>query len=76
MVHGPDAGLNLLKALDADARLAGHYRVDAVRAHLLERSGDHAAAITHYMAAAARTTSIPERDYLAGQAARLSSHRT
>src|SRR6185503_13442803 len=38
MVDGPQAGLDLLKALDADDRLAGHYRLDAVRAHLLERA--------------------------------------
>ncbi len=36
MVHGPSAGLKLLSALDADGRLAGHHRLDAVRAHLLE----------------------------------------
>ena len=76
MVHGPRAGLELLKALDADVRLAGHYRVDAVRAHLLEKAGDRRAAIEHYRAAADRTTSIPERDYLITQAARLSSIET
>ena len=27
-------------ALDADERLAGHHRLDAVRAHLLELAGD------------------------------------
>jgi RNA polymerase sigma factor (sigma-70 family) len=72
MVHGPVAGLELLKALDGDGRLAGHYRLDAVRAHLLEMAGDREAAIAHYRAAARRTTSIPERDYLVAQAARLS----
>ena len=72
MVQSPRAGLELLKALDADDRLAGHYRIAAVRAHLLERAGDHEAAIEHYHAAAERTTSIPERDYLMTQAARLS----
>ena len=71
MVHGPPAGLELLKALDADERLAGHYRLDAVRAHLFEMAGDHAAAIAHYQAAAGRTASIPERNYLMTQAARL-----
>jgi RNA polymerase sigma factor (sigma-70 family) len=71
MVHGPRAGLDLLKALDEDERLAGHYRIDAVRAHLLERAGDLAAAVEHYRAAADRTTSIPERDYLLTRAARL-----
>ena len=71
MVHGPLAGLELLKALDADDRPAGHYRLDAVRAHLFEMAGDHAAAIAHYQAAAERTTSVPERNYLTTQAARL-----
>ena len=73
MVHGPRAGLDLLKALDEDERLAGHYRIDAVRAHLLERAGDLDAAVEHYRAAADRTTSIPERDYLLTQAARLAA---
>jgi RNA polymerase sigma factor (sigma-70 family) len=72
MVQGPAAGLALLEALDGDARVAGHYRLDAVRAHLLERAGDHQAAIVHYRTAAGRTTSIPERNYLLTQAARLS----
>ena len=52
MVHGPRAGLELLKTLDEDERLAGHYRIDAVRAHLLERAGDLDAAVEHYRAAA------------------------
>ena len=71
MVHGPAAGLTRLAALDADERLAGHYRLDAVRAHLLEMSGDHQAAMAHYRRAAERTTSIPERNYLTMKAARL-----
>ena len=58
MVHGPAAGLDLLNALDADGRLAGH-RLDAVRAHLLELAGDPQAAIAHYGIAAGRTTSCP-----------------
>jgi RNA polymerase sigma factor (sigma-70 family) len=73
MVHGPSKGLELLKALDSDARIAGHHRLDAVRAHLLEMAGDPRAAITHYRLAASRTTSIPEQNYLITQAARLAS---
>jgi RNA polymerase sigma factor (sigma-70 family) len=73
MVHGARAGLDLLKVFDADERLAGHYRIDAVRAHLLERAGDHQEAIKHYRTAAERTTSIPERNYLIDRAARLAS---
>jgi RNA polymerase sigma factor (sigma-70 family) len=71
MVHGPAKGLELLQALDSDPRVADHYRLDAVRAHLFEKLGDHQAAIKHYRIAAARTTSIPERNYLITQAARL-----
>jgi predicted RNA polymerase sigma factor len=71
MVNGPAAGLDLLHAVDADGRLRGHHRLDAVRAHLLELAGDHEAAISHYRIAAGRTTSLPERNYLLTQAARL-----
>jgi len=71
MVRGPDAGLKLLEPLDGDARIAGHYRLDAVRAHLFQMAGDRARALHHYRQAANRTTSIPERDYLLTQAARL-----
>ncbi len=74
MVHGPAKGLELLEALDSDSRLAAHHRLDAVRAHLLEMAGDHQGAIAHYRAAAARTTSIPERNYLMSQAARLNEN--
>jgi RNA polymerase sigma factor (sigma-70 family) len=73
MVHGPQAGLELLKSLDADERIARHHRLDAVRAHLLEMAGDRDAAIARYRAAAKRTTSVPERNYLMTKAARLSS---
>jgi len=71
MVHGPSKGLELLQPLDSDNRLAGHHRLSAVRAHLLEMLGDHEAALTHYRIAASRTTSIPEQNYLMAQAARL-----
>jgi RNA polymerase sigma factor (sigma-70 family) len=72
MVEGPRAGLAALDDLDRDPRLASHHRLDAARAHLLERAGDHAEAIRFYRQAARRTTSTPERDYLLLHAARLS----
>ncbi len=72
MVHGPAKGLELLGALDSDSRITGHHRLDAVRAHLLEMAGNLEAAVAHYRIAASRTTSIPERNYLMTQAARLS----
>lgn len=71
MVHGPEAGLKLLSALDEDKRLADHYRLDAVRAHLEERAGNKPVAIERYLAAAGKTTSLPERNYLTSRAARL-----
>ncbi len=73
MVQGPAAGLQLLDALDADKRIAGHYRLDAVRAHLLEMSGDSEGASRHYRRAAEGTLSIPERDYLNAKGARHTS---
>jgi predicted RNA polymerase sigma factor len=73
MVHGPTKGLELVDALKADARVADHHRWHAVRAHLLEMAGDRDGAIKHYRAAASKTGSLPERDYLLMQAARLSS---
>jgi len=71
MVHGPKAGLALLGTLDADDRMAHTHRVEAVRAHLLERAGDAAAARESYLQAARMTASVPEQRYLALRAARL-----
>jgi predicted RNA polymerase sigma factor len=71
MVQGPAAGLDLLGTLDGDDRLAGHHRLHAVRAHLLEMAGDEEAALAGYRSAARLTTSIPERRYLDARAARL-----
>jgi RNA polymerase sigma factor (sigma-70 family) len=70
MVHGPAAGLDLLDKLAADSRLAGHHRLLATRAHLLELAGQPTAAVAAYRAAARRTTSLPERRYLTDRAAR------
>ncbi|MEV4562027.1 DUF6596 domain-containing protein [Kitasatospora sp. NPDC049285] len=76
MVDGPVAGLALLDRLDAEGGpVADLHRTHAVRAHLLELSGDTASALTHYRTAAARSTSTPEQRYLTARAARL-HHRT
>jgi predicted RNA polymerase sigma factor len=64
MVRGPEAGLAELDRAEADPALAGHHRVDAVRAHLLEELGNADAAAEAYRRAAGRTLSIPERRYL------------
>lgn len=75
MVHGPRAGLERLRSLEADGRLAGHHRLHAVRGHLFEMAGDHAEAIVEYRTAANRTASLPERRHLLTRAARLSERR-
>jgi RNA polymerase sigma factor (sigma-70 family) len=71
MVNGPLAGLALLGTLDGDERMAHNHRLEAVRAHLLERAGELAAARDSYRQAARMTASIPEQRYLAMKAARL-----
>ncbi|MDQ3789569.1 MAG: RNA polymerase sigma factor [Actinomycetota bacterium] len=69
MVHGPAAALDLLTTVAADKRIANHHRLHAVRAHLLEMSGDHKAAAEEYRIAASRTPSVPEQHYLTLRAA-------
>ena len=64
MTSGPRAALALLDTLATDDRLAEHHRLHAVRAHLLERAGEHAQAHESYLIAAKRTTSLPEQRYL------------
>lgn len=73
MVDDPRAGLDRLAAAEADPALAGHYRVDTVRAHLLEVEGDQEAARASYRLAARRTLSIPEQRYLESRAAQLTA---
>ena len=71
MVRGPQAGLDAVATLDADERMAGHHRLHAVRAHLLEMAGDHAAARVSYRRAVHAATSLPEQRYLETRAHRL-----
>ncbi|RBQ21152.1 RNA polymerase sigma factor [Spongiactinospora rosea] len=71
MLSGPEAGLAVLETVAADRRMAGHHRVHAVRGHLLERAGERTTAAEEYRTAARLTTSLPERRYLRGRAARL-----
>jgi RNA polymerase sigma factor (sigma-70 family) len=73
MIDGPAAGLALLEPLSEP--LAGHHRLHAVRAHLLEMAGDGDAAIAEYETAAKRTDSVPENHYLTMRAARLNASR-
>jgi len=71
MVHGPAAGLAVLGTLDTDDRLAHSHRLEAVRAHLLEQTGNTVAARHSYLQAAKMTASLPEQRYLELRAARL-----
>ncbi|HEY4211311.1 MAG TPA: DUF6596 domain-containing protein [Steroidobacteraceae bacterium] len=71
MVQSPAAGLALLEPLEKDERMRGTHRLDAVRGHLLERANDFEAATASYLAAAEKTSSLPERNYLMMRAARL-----
>jgi len=71
MVHGPKPGLALLGTLDTDDRMTHTHRLEAVRAHLLERAGDTATAHESYLRAAKMTASLPEQRYLALRAAQL-----
>jgi len=71
MVRGPQAGLDLIEKLEADERLAADRRFHAVRAHLLEMSGERAAARAAYLEAAKRSTSLQHQRYLHSRAARM-----
>jgi RNA polymerase sigma factor (sigma-70 family) len=68
MVHGPQAGLEVVASLESDSQLARNHRLLATRAHLRELAGDHDGAKSDYLDAARRTASIPERRYLTTRA--------
>jgi predicted RNA polymerase sigma factor len=70
-VHGPTAALALVGTLDGDDRLTHTHRLEAVRAHLLEQTGNPAAAREAYQRAARATASRPEQLYLTMRAAHL-----
>jgi len=70
MVYGATAALEQLASAESDPALMGHYRLAAVRAHLLELAGDLDAARVQYRTAARGTLSIPEQRYLESRAAR------
>ncbi|MCQ4166327.1 RNA polymerase sigma factor [Tahibacter harae] len=74
MVHGPQHGLEQLRQLALDPRLASHHRLAAARAHLHALAGEHGAAAALFRDAAARTGNQAERDYLLGKAAEAARH--
>jgi RNA polymerase sigma-70 factor (ECF subfamily) len=71
MRDGPQAGLAELDRLDASGALAGHHRLPAARAHLLEELGRPDEAAAAYDAAIALVASPAERAYLVARRSRL-----
>jgi hypothetical protein len=69
MVSGAGAGLELLRRLEADPRMTGNRRFHAVRAHLLERDGNPAAALIAYQTAARHATNAQQQRYPSQQIA-------
>lgn len=69
MVEGPRVALELLDGLENG--LKSWHRLDAVRGHLLEKSGELAGARDCFLAAAKKTESLQERQYLLVKAATL-----
>jgi RNA polymerase sigma factor (sigma-70 family) len=74
MAGTPQDGLAILESVQD--RLAGNYRVDAVRGYLLDLCGDREEAATAFARAADRTANLPERRYLIARAARLREERS
>ncbi|ONI80183.1 RNA polymerase subunit sigma-24 [Saccharothrix sp. ALI-22-I] len=71
-VRGPQAALDVVAELERGV-LAGNHRLLAVRAHLLERVGDLAAARETFRQAARLAGSVPEQRFLLLRAARCAS---
>jgi predicted RNA polymerase sigma factor len=71
MVHGTAAGLDTVRSLESDPRLAERHRLHAVRAHLMQQAGDGVGAAAEYRVAAELCANQAERDYLRLRAARL-----
>lgn len=71
MARGPAPALTLIDALAEDKHLTAHHRLHAVRAHLLEMSGDVEGAVAAYRLAAHLTLSLPEQRYLNTKSAAL-----
>ena len=69
MVHGPDVALRELETVALEPALAGHFRVHAVRAHLLARAGRDDEARAEFAVAAALALNATERRFLEAKAA-------
>ena len=67
MVHGPQAALDEVDALDASGRLAGYRYLPATRADLLRRLDRFSEAAQAYRSAIALADNELERAFLAGR---------
>jgi RNA polymerase sigma-70 factor (ECF subfamily) len=75
MAEGPEAGLELVDALDRSGALAGYHLLPATRADLLRRLGRADEAAAAYRAALALTTTDAERRYLERRLAQTADAR-
>ncbi len=64
MAAGPQAGLDLLDALDAEPSLQGYHLLPAVRGDFLKKLGRHVEARTEFEHAASLTRNLRERELL------------
>jgi RNA polymerase sigma factor (sigma-70 family) len=71
MAGSPATGLELLRGLEPDPRINPSRRFHAIRAHLLEMTGNIAAARDDYETAAREPTNLQQQRYLHRQIARL-----
>jgi RNA polymerase sigma factor (sigma-70 family) len=71
MTRGPANGLAIIDGLLENPAMRRHHRTHAVRAHLLEMTGDRSEAAGEYARAARLTASLPEQRYLNARAKRL-----
>ena len=70
-----DAGLAIVEELGGDARLGRYYLLEATRADLLRRRGDHTAAAAAYERALPLAPSEAERRYLVGRLGEVEGRR-
>jgi predicted RNA polymerase sigma factor len=64
MVFGPQAALDIVDTLAADAALARYHWLPSVRGDLLDKLGQHAQARAEFTRAAALTRNAQERAFL------------
>ena len=69
MVRGPEVAMRELETVALEPALAGHFRVHAVRGHLLARAGREADARAEFVRAAELALNATERRYLEAKAA-------